>query len=293
MRQLLTILFVVFWSWPANAQEQSHWSLYESVQGSTNSAGQVFKLNTDLTYSLSDRFELGGGVPLYFVRNTSDSTSSSGLQSGIGNAYVAVRFRATGPVAFSSSLTGTAPTGNKDKGFSTGKVTVDWNNYVGIPVSRVTPYVNAGVANTVSDTAFFVRPFTSSGIVGHFEGGANLSITPHFSIGSSAYAVVPSGEQRIVSRIVEREVAASNISRGRVAGQSSQTGQTRVFETVVETQGAADLASDHGFSSWMELARSSDMYFQLGYSRSIRYQFDSVFFSIGFNVTSLVRQHKP
>ena len=56
--------------------------------------------------------------------------------------------------------------------------------------------------------------------------------------------------------------------------------------------GTQDLASDHGFSSWIELSKASGISFDLGYSRSVRYEFDSVFFSLGFNVTSLIRNKR-
>ena len=297
---IMAILLVTI-TGQSHAQEESRWSIYESFHGSTNSAGQVFKMDTGVAFDLNDHVGIGGGIPFYFVRGSSNSTTATGMQRGIGNAYVDLQFKATGPATFTSTITGTVPTGDKDKGFSTGRATVDWNNYIAMPLPRITPYANIGVANTISDTAFFVRPFSSLGVVGHFEGGATVSLAQYFSVGSSAYAIAPTGEQRIVSRVVQREVqqasgssssAASSNAQGRGATQSSQarSGQNRVFETVVETVGSADIAGDHGFSGWMEVAKGSDVYFQLGYSRSIPYQFDSVFFSLGFNVTSLLRK---
>src|SRR5437016_4971561 len=125
------------------AQEDQHWSVYETFHGSTNSAGPVFKLDNGVAYGINDHVEVGGGLPVYFVNASSTSTTlASGTQTGIGNAYVDARFKVTGPAIFTSTITGTAPTGNKDKGFSTGRATVDWNNYIAVPISRIKPFGN-------------------------------------------------------------------------------------------------------------------------------------------------------
>jgi hypothetical protein len=277
---------------------EQRWTVYESFQGSTNSAGQVFKLDTSVAYHVNPHFEIGGGLPVYAVRGSSSSTTSTSTEAGIGNAYADVRLRATGVATFVSTITGTAPTGNRDKGFSTGRATVDWNNYFAVPVSRVTPYANVGIANTISDTAFFIRPFTSLGIVGHFEGGATLAVAPVFSVGASAYSIAPTGQQRIVSKIVQRKVSSGSSATGTTSsspgpGTSPVTGGVsggeRVFETTAEVVGDKDLANDHGFSTWLDLHNSSGVSFGLGYNRSVRYQFDTVFFSLGFNLSSLIR----
>src|SRR5262245_56062599 len=125
----------------ARAQEQSRWSVNETFQGSSNAAGQVLKLDTSIGYSFNPHFEIGLGVPFYFVRPGQDTTSTSeGFRSGLGNAYVNLRGRMSGPrTMFTSTLTGAAPTGNRDEGFSTGRVTVDWNNHFSVQLGRWTP----------------------------------------------------------------------------------------------------------------------------------------------------------
>ena len=50
---------------------------------------------------------------------------------------------------YSSTLEGTAPTGDKAAGFSTGRTTVDWTNRFSHTFSAVTPFASAGLANTV------------------------------------------------------------------------------------------------------------------------------------------------
>src|SRR5436853_411899 len=146
----------------------------------------------------------------------------------------------------------------------------------GLPVSCV----NAGVANTVSDTAFFTRPFTSLGVGGHFEGGATVSVARYVDIGGSVYDIAPTGEQKIISKLIGRTVPVNSNRSG------------NAFQRSAETVGGADLAKDHGYSTWIELSKGSDINFQLGYTRSAGYDLNSVFFSVGFNVSSLIRKNR-
>jgi hypothetical protein len=144
------------------------------------------------------------------------------------------------------------------------------------------PFGSLGIANTVSDTTFFSRPFTSLGLVGHMEGGASVPIMPYFSIGGSAYEILPSGQQTIISKLVKGQSSTSQ------SNASTLISKHGVFETNAVTVGSSDLAADHGFSTWMQLKKGSDASFQLGYNRSAAYQLNSLFFSIGLNIRGLI-----
>jgi hypothetical protein len=192
-----------------------------------------------------------------------------------------------------STITATAPTGDREKGLSTGAPTVDWNNgFYRVFAHRVAPYANVGIANTVSDTPFFLRPFSSKGLVGHFEAGTTVSMSRVLAIGGSGYSVVPAGEQTIVSKIVEvhtepgtpRTLPAN--SRGRGLGLSKNNTPDRVFETTREIVGAADLSSDYGFSTWIGIGPFKGVDFTIGYSRSTRYRLDTLFFGTGLRIGS-------
>src|SRR5262249_28125881 len=157
------------------------------------------------------------GVPFYFVNLSSRAASTSGgTMSGIGNAFVGLRAGISNEVVnYSSTVELTAPTGDKSRGFSTGRVTADWTNRFSRKFSSVTPFGSAGIANTVSDTAFFIRPFTSLGLVAHFEGGATYDISHRSWLGASAYAVRGSGQQRIISKVIDRQTTTSQSGSSR------------------------------------------------------------------------------
>ncbi|MBI4471933.1 MAG: hypothetical protein HY646_04645 [Acidobacteria bacterium] len=274
MRHIGVPLVVLALALPASAQDEAGWSFNARFQGSSSGSGLILKADPSIGYKFNRYIETYAGLPIYFVNDSSTTSTTNGFMNGIGNGYLGARLRLQNDVlSYSSNLVVTAPTGDKDRGFSTGRVTVDWTNTFSRTFSAITPFASAGVGNTVSDTAFFVRPFSSHGLVSHFEGGAMLDLSRLVYAGASAYAVRGSGEQRIVSRVVERQ-SGSNRGRG-----SSR----RVFETQTETVGS-DIADDHGFSTWMGITPRPELDLQIGYSRSAPYALDSLFFGIGLRV---------
>jgi hypothetical protein len=241
------------------------------------------KADPTLGYSFNHHFQTYFGVPFYFVNESStlqtQTASTSGFMSGPGNAYIGFRLGVdSDAVNYSSTLEATAPTGDKAKGFSTGRATVDWTNRFSHKISSVTPFASAGLANTVSDTSFFVRPFTSLGIVSHFDGGAKFSLSQFVDVGASAYAVRAAGQQTIISKIFK------NASTTPTSGTTAGTGKNRPFETNREVVGSASLANDNGFSTWLASHAGSTMDFQVGYTRSAGYDLNTLFFGVGFRV---------
>jgi hypothetical protein len=275
---------------PVHAQDSVDpvraFTIHQTFQGSSSSYGQILKLNTNVGYEVGKHVGIDGGIPFYFVNNPSEEATSPGSISGFGNVYAALRVAFTGRLNYTSSITATAPTGNRDKGLSTGRVTVDWNNAVQKVIAhRIAPFANAGIANTVSDTTFFMRPFSSEGLVGHVDAGTTLSISPLVYVGASAYSILPSGEQTIVSKVVETYTETQPArtlppnSGGRGVGLTKQT--NRVFEVVREVVGTADLASDHGLSGWIGLGPVHGLNFTIGFSRSNHYGLNTVFWGVG------------
>ncbi len=256
--------------------------LWVSFSGSSNEPGQVYKIDPTVGYRLSSHFEIDAGIPIYFV-HASNTGVAEGFTSknGIGNAYVDLRVIVNHPTFyFSSTLRGAAPTGDSQNGFSTGRATVDWSNYLEKSIGGFTPFGSAGMANTISDTHFFQAPFTSLGIVGHFEGGAYLQPVHYVKLGGSAYAMIPSGEQKVYSKLLKRNSTTTPSSI------STSQGHGRPFESASVTSGSASLTKDHGISAWIDFVPASNMKFEVGYSRSVSYGLNTVFFSLFFDFSS-------
>src|SRR5258708_39647438 len=155
------------------AGRERGFTIYESFEGSANSDGVVTALTSSASYKFSDHFSAGFGIPIYFDRTSSSAGTAS--SAGIGNVFLTVRGVWKNPLLnCGTALTGSVPTGNANKGLSTGHATFDWDNRIEHAFGPVTPFVDAGLANSVTDSRFFLRPFTSFGKLLHSEAGADL-----------------------------------------------------------------------------------------------------------------------
>ena len=262
--------------------ESGRFTFEGRVQGSANQLGTVTRLDTSAGYLLTKRWSLSFGVPYYFASPASTPASTgSGSFNGVGNVFSELRFTLPNPALnYVSTVTGTAPTGDRNLGLSTGHATVDWSNYFERSLGRLTPFGEVGIANAVSDTQFFVRPYTSYGFVGHVQGGARYRLTRWLSARGSAYVIQPKGQQIVVSRVVTKHgssppTAAAGATRG---------ARRQVFETQNITTGSADIARDRGLSTWATLGVRPSFNVYAGYTRSTQYNLDTLFFGLGFRV---------
>ena len=240
--------------------------------GSVNTLGQEFLFGASAGYQFNRHFALNFGLPMYISRVSGTATLPSSTSSGIGDPFLQMLFRAKNPTLnYAGSLTTSAPLGDSSKGFSTGRVGIDWSNRVDHSFGPLTPFVGAGLANTIRDSRFLRRPYTSLGFNAHFEGGADVDLGHDFSIGASGYDIAPAGQQKIFSKIVGK-------------GALGNQGKHGAFGSAHETTGAADLTRDHGFSTWLDASSGKGIDFEVGFSRSMVYDLNTVSFTVGVNL---------
>ncbi len=250
---------------------------YVQFAGTSNSDGQVYKLDPSVGYNFSGHFGMDVGIPVYFVRASSTAAGTTST-NGIGNPYVDVRVKYLNPLLnFGSILTGYAPAGDSKKGLSTGRGTFDWTNHFDRSFSSLTPFGEVGIANTITDSLLFERPFTTFGFNTHLQGGIKYSLWKIFSVGASGYDILPSGQQTVFSKV---QGGSSN----------SLSSHKPVFLNNQQTTGTADIAHDDGFSTWIEAKPGSVLDMELGFTRSLHYDLNSVSFSIGLNLGRLYRK---
>jgi hypothetical protein len=286
---------------PLSAQQESGSSsgfvFGASLQGSSNTLGTITKLDASAGYFFNRHWEVDLGVPYYFVSPSTSTTAATGAASvqGIGNAYAQVRFTLANPVVnYVATVTGTGPSGDRDKGLSTGHATVDWSNYFDKGFGRWTPFAEVGIANAVSDTTFFIRPYVTSGFVTHAQGGARFRFTRWMQAGAAGYVIEPGGKQTIVSRVVTTKSVGSGATLPAKLPNTPVTAVAKgllnkpVFETTTITTGSASLARDNGLATWLVFGKSPGPNLQVGYTRSIEYDLDTLFFGIGFNIRKAV-----
>jgi len=250
---------------------------YEDFEGSSNADGQVMALSSSATYNFSSHFGAGIGIPVYFDR-TSSPTGGTVSSDGIGNAFAMLHAVWKQPVVnYATSLMGTAPTGDTKKGLSTGHATFDWDNRLDRDFGIFTPFVDAGVANSISDTRFFHRPFTSYGDLAHFEGGTDVDLSHSVSLTLSAYDIAPWGTQTLTSRLVA----------GGSAGNAGSVKHGRIFENSHQTTGGAALARDNGYTVALSFNPRPYLDLAAGYTRSVDFALNTVSFGVGVNLSSL------
>jgi hypothetical protein len=261
-----------------NPQRDQGFTSYAEFGGSSDSDGRIFELDSSVGYNFTKHFGMDMGVPIYFVQASSSTTGGSTSNNGLGNPQLDLRLKFNNPaVNFGSVLTGFVPTADSKKGLSTGRGTFDWTNHFDRSFSRFTPFVDAGIANTIVDSPLFKRPFTTLGFNSHFQAGTNVDLWSFFSAGAAAYDILTSGQQTVFSK---------------VAGNGKSGSHGRVFEQNQQTTGSADIAKDNGFAAWVDANPMPYLDMELGYTRSVHYALNSVSFSVGVNVGYLARRNR-
>jgi len=250
---------------------------YESLTGTTSSLGTVSRFDSTVGYNFNRFFAVDAGAPVLFVHASSSATTTSlRSASGIGDAYTDVRVTFLNPVVnVGSNLRVTAPTGSTQNGFSSGRATADWTNHFDHTFGHVTPFANLGVANTVPDSSYFVRPYTTLGITGHFEGGASVRLMRRLNLRASAYAIEPTGQQKVFSRFLNRNSGPANNP-----GSSSHG----PFQNSPETTGTADIARDHGASIGLDSTVLRVLDLAAGYTHSASFSLNTFYFGVGVNL---------
>lgn len=271
----------------SSADTEKGFTEVESFQSTLNSSERLFKLDSTVGWDFSKHFGVFAGVPVYFVNvpaststvGTTTTTTPATSNKGIGNAYLGMAFRAPNPMLdYAATITAGAPTGDTKKGLSSGRATVDWDNRFEHSFSRLTPYLEGGFGNTVPDSKLVTRAFTSLGFVAHLEEGAELELVKHFSVGGSAYQIVPEGNQKIYSKLVAK-------------GGTGKAGSKNVFQTSATASGNG-LTRENGFNSWIALDAGRFWRLEVGYTRSTTFDLSSFAFNISMNLGKLLRSGK-
>ncbi len=254
--------------------------------------GQVHRFDGSAGYRFNEHIQVAVGAPWYVVRvSEALGEGATASASGLGNVYLNLSLAAdTSLVRYWSVVSVTAPTGDKSKGLSTGKVTADWTHGFAKDIGRVTPFVSLGVANAITDSPFWIRPFSALGVNAHVEGGGLVRFSEALSAGASAYSVIPTGEQKMYSRVVPRPAGQARPGQGS-GGSVNAPGlnKNRAFTTSSITTGTPSLTRDNGASAWLTVRLTRTASLTAVYSRSRTYALDSFSVGLGLDVGSLIQ----
>jgi hypothetical protein len=272
---------------------------YENFRGMVNSSGSLLKLDSTLGYDFNRYAGVFAGVPLYFANDTSGTPGQTRIHdAGAGDAYFGVEAYAPGRlINYSTTLTVSAPTGSVSKGFSPGKATIDWNNRFRHRFGRLTPFVAAGMGNTVPDSELVTRNFISLGRVAHFEEGADFQLVQRVYLGSSAYQIVPFGSQQVFNRFETVVPHDGNQGPGHGGPGEHEGGPAPGLpppgNTGQPSASGNDLTREHGFDAWLGFEPTRVLRMELGYSRSVTFALNSFSFNVGVNIGKLLHAQWP
>jgi len=263
----------------AKDEQTSGMTLNTGFNGSVASGSNVYDWTTTTGYAFNKHFSVDLGVPILFVNGTT-ATGTSTSNAGLGNVFAQGQFVDKNSVLnFGSVLTGAAPTGDSSKGFSTGRVTFDWTSQVAKEFGRFTPFLSAGVGNSIFDSRYWTRPYTTLGDVAHFEGGTAFDLGYSLTVSASAYDVAPWGNQKLYSRLVARSTSGGGPAK-----------HGRVYQNNGLTTGDASIDRDNGYNADLDFSPWKYVDVDLGYTHSVHFAVDAFSFSVGFNLTPLLRR---
>ena len=244
------------------------------------------------------------GVPYY--RSFGSSVSSGGL----GDVYVAgfLRGRAAG-LDFGLALTIGTPTGDRNKGFGAGKVTIDAAGTVARRFEFARPWVSAGFANSVFNNVGYQRPYITDGNVVHVSGGLDFTLPRKLAVGMGGFGLEPIGNQVVYSTTVQPGspgggtqqpgqqnggmMPGGNMGPGMGTGNgggmtvppaTSMPFYDRAQQSVVS---ASDLR-DYGASVWLSVPLHAGLSLGSVVSRSVPFHVTTVRVSIGVDLARLL-----
>ena len=263
------------------------WNLGARFEGSTSGDGSVYDLGFGTGYNFSSHFGVGIGVPYYFV-GTPSTISKKNTQAvsgaGIGNVGAELRWLYPGALAtYASTLHLGAPSGDIKKGLSTGHATWNWSNHVEHAFDNLTPFLNLGVGNSVQDTRYFHRPFTTFGYNVQSEAGIELDPGP-LSLSASVYDVAPWGNQTVVSRVFRCNPNAKCAAAGKSSNRKGY------LNSSVQT-GDAGLDRDNGFNAGVEFKPAKLLDLEFDYSRSVPLRLNTFSFGVSVDLGAALRRH--
>ena len=284
------------------AKDETGFTSTLEFDGTSNSAGQEYVLNSNVGYTFTRHFGMGLAVPFYFATPSTFTTGTSA--SGVGNPSLDLRWKFPNEqLNYATLIAVSAPLGDKNLGVNTGHATFDWTNHFDHAFNRVTPFGELGFSNTTADSRLFVRPYTSYGYNTHFRGGAEIDVWKIFSVGAAGYDIAPFGNQTLIPRGGRPFAASAANARIGLPSSGAGTGNSGTGSTnsgsrgnhglpTQTTTGTSSIAKDYGYSTWLDASLNRYLDAEVGFTRSESFNLNSVSFSLGLNVGRLVRRSR-
>ena len=272
---------------PSQTTSSTGATAFAVAVGKHSNLGGIYTAGVGVGYNITEHFGGDIGASLYTIQSPySTVTNHDWVWTTLaGDPFVDLRYKISWHrLDAISVVTGTIPLSSAERVFTTGRFGGDWYNHISTHYGGFSPFVNFGAANETIDRYVIPRPYNIArpyqifGVNGNGEVGANFTILKHYTVGASAYALLPVGRQKVFSRIVTPN-----------SGVVGDANHYRVWNNAFETIGDSILGRDNGYSGWIEVAKVRNLKVQAGYTYSVHYRWGSAYLMLKFDGTSLIR----
>jgi len=228
-----------------------------------------------ISYTFSPHYSADASLTIYpyrLAQNQNPATAATQelvtTHGDVGDTLIAFHGYFN-PHAFQNTVTAsmTAPTGNRDDGLGTGRVTFDLRDHVERYVSQTGFVVDLGLGDS---SGLFNRlvnnEYSSLGPIAHFQTGLIYWLPGRNYIQSVAYEQLPLGDQKIYTTISAPGLPTQTVVAGR------------------------GVSEDNGFTTSVGVPLTSEITLSGYYNRSLRLHLDTV--SVGITFVFRGTEHK-
>lgn len=247
---------------------------YSSVHDS--SIGWSVLITPAISFTFSAHYSADASTTIYPYRLAQNQNAVAPptqrlvtTHGDVGDTLIAVHGYFN-PHAFQQTVTASmiAPTGNRDDGLGTGRVTFDLSDHVERYVGQTGFIVDIGAGDS---SGLFNRlvtdEFSSLGAIAHFQTGLIYWLPGRNYIQSVAYEQLPLGNQKVYTTL---------------------SAPGRPTQTVVAGRGVSE---DNGFTTSVGLPLTSQVTLSGYYNRSLRLRLDTVSVGLTFVLRGTAHAH--
>lgn len=274
---------------------------FVQVEGTHFNMGDVLTYDFNLGYKFNAHTSADIGVPLYSTRTPFSIVSTHDWRDTtiLGPPYIDIRYDTKrDKTNVTTILTGAAGV-NMLKTYSDGRWTADWFNHVDRNYqilnldATFTPFLNFGFGTGTIDRQVMARPYELArpyetlGYIGNGEVGGAFTIMKHYRLEGSAYGLAPVGPQKVYSRLVAPDnLLGGDGHHNRFWDEWFETGGEYVN---TYGSGPSRIARDNGYGMYLTVDRYKNFSIQLGYTRSVHYDYGAAFIMMRYNFTGILR----
>lgn len=279
---------------------------FVQIEGNNANIGAVATYDFDLGYRVNPHVSVDLGLPLYSTRTIFSivATADYRYTTIIGAPYLDVRYDTKRNSTNITSILTASFGPNMEKTYSNGRVVADWFNHFDRNYqilnydAKFQPFLNFGFGTGTVDRQVMprpyelARPYETLGLIGNGEAGGAFTVKKFYRLEGSAYGLAPVGPQKMYSRIVSPDNLLGWV--GPPQNEDHNRFWYQYFETggeYVNTYGSGPsrISRDNGFGMYLTVNKYKNITVEVGYTRSIHYDYGSAFLMLRYNFTNILR----